>query len=783
MIFLRFIKWYLYETHINIIKIWLNFFIFILNFFGIRYHLKTFFRAWRLISISIASNNRVKIFFFKLTNRLIGTIIGMIARSIVIISGIIFAIIVFFIGIAIELIWLFLVIILIYELYKGLELYNITLISITVGLFLIIALFFIFQKRKQISLESKADKYVKKRIGFDYEDKNLLKTTGLILKDIEYLKEWYKEHYYEQKSRSRFWKKEFLDRIPPIGMNWTSSYTPILDNFSKEVKIENYEIDDHTIFSEYKTEIEGTERILAQNGRNNVLLVGNEGIGKNLILIALERLIETGKSLPCLSFKRFLWLDVNALLSGINNSGDLRLRLEAVFNEVLYAGNVVLAIENIHSLLNTNFTELPDILLSFLKSNRSQVIATTTPNFLSKINRNDIIGELGKIIVKERSKKDIITTLQELVLNIEKQENVFIPYQSINKIIELSDVFSSLEILHPKKDIDFLYEAVSFINNKNKKILEINDLIELTSQKTGIPLGVLKQDEKEKLINLEETFNKKIIGQGEAVKAIVNALKRERFKIRSNERPIGTFLFLGATGVGKTTTAKTLAAIYFERKNNMIRFDMSEYAKDNDTTRLMDNLSQEVKQNPYTILLLDEIEKANSKILNLFLSILDEGIMTNTKGFKINFRHLIIIGTSNAGANLIQESIEKVGSKEFDKELLEHLQKNNIFSPEFLNRFDAIITFKTLNKKELKQIAELLLNDLAERLQKEHNINFIINDNLKTFLSEDGYDPKYGARPMRRVMQDKIETLLADKFLKNELKPGDKIELTEKDLQ
>src|SRR3989338_4228301 len=648
MIFLRFIKWYLYETHINIIKIWLNFFIFILNFFGIRYHLKTFFRAWRLISISIASNNRVKIFFFKLTNRLIGTIIGMIARSIVIISGIIFAIIVFFIGIVIELIWLFLVIILIYELYKGLELYNITLISITVGLFLIIALFFIFQKRKQISLESKADKYVKKRIGFDYEDKNLLKTTGLILKDIEYLKKWYKEHYYEQKSRSRFWKKEFLDRIPPIGMNWTSSYTPILDNFSKEVKIENYEIDDHTIFSEYKTEIEGTERILAQNGRNNVLLVGNEGIGKNLILIALERLIETGKSLPCLSFKRFLWLDVNALLSGINNSGDLRLRLEAVFNEVLYAGNVVLAIENIHSLLNTNFTELPDILLSFLKSNRSQVIATTTPNFLSKINRNDIIGELGKIIVKERSKKDIITTLQELVLNIEKQENVFIPYQSINKII-----------------------------------LEINDLIELTSQKTGIPLGVLKQDEKEKLINLEETFNKKIIGQGEAVKAIVNALKRERFKIRSNERPIGTFLFLGATGVGKTTTAKTLAAIYFERKNNMIRFDMSEYAKDNDTTRLMDNLSQEVKQNPYTILLLDEIEKANSKILNLFLSILYEGIMTNTKGFKINFRHLIIIGTSNAGANLIQESIEKVGSKEFDKELLEHLQKNNIFSPEF----------------------------------------------------------------------------------------------------
>ena len=782
MVFFRFIKWYLYETHINLIKVWLNFFIFTLDFFGIRYHLQTFFRPWRLISIRIAINNRVKIFFFKLTNFLIGTIIGMIARSITIISGLICAIIVFFIGIAIELIWLFLIIILIYELYKGILLYDTTLISVTLVLFLIIVLFFVFQTRKQISLELKSVKYVKKRIGFDYQDKNLLKATGLTLKDIEYLKEWYKEHYYEQKLRSRFWKKEFLDRITPIGMSWAFAYTPILDKFSKEVKIENYEIDDHTLFSQYKTEIEGVERILAQNGRNNVLLVGEEGIGKNLVLIGIERLIETGKSLPCLSFKRFLWLDINAMLSGINNSGDLRLRLEAVFNEALYAGNIVLAIENIHSMLDTNFTEIADILFSFLKSNRSQVIATTTPGFLSKINRNDIIGELGKVTIKERSKQNTITMLQELVLNIEKNESVFIPYQSLNKIIELSDIFSSMEILHPKKDIDFLYEAVSFINSKNKKILEINDLIELTSKKTGIPLGALKQDEKEKLLNLEETFNKKIIGQVEAVKAIVNALKRARFKIRSNDRPIGTFLFLGATGVGKTTTAKTLAGVYFGQKN-MIRFDMSEYAKNDDTTRLMDNLSQEVKQNPYTILLLDELEKANSKILNLFLSILDEGIMTNTKGSKINFRHIIIIGTSNAGANLIQENIEKVGSKEFEKELLEYLQKNNIFRPEFLNRFDAIVTFKTLNKRELKQIAELLLNDLAERLQKEHNIDFIVNDSLKTFLSEDGYNPKYGARPMKRVMQDKIETLLADKFLKDELKSGDKIELTAKDLE
>lgn len=783
MIFFYFTKWYLYKTHINIIKTWLNFLIFIINFFGIRYHLLTFFIPWHLISIKITNKNRVKAFFFKLVNRLIGTIIGTIARTITIIGGIISLIIVFFIGIVIELIWLFSIIILIYILYKGVLLYDLTLISIGVILLLAIILFFILQSRKHISLQIKADKYIKKRIGFDYKDENLLRNSGLTLKEIEYLKEWFIDHYLEGKLQNRFWKREFLDRIPPIGINWVYSYTPTLDLFSSdEYKQDDIIFDSHVLLYNYKQEIESSERILSQDGRNNILLVGSEGAGSHFILVELERLIETGRSIPSLSFKRVVWLDVNSILSGIKNHSDLRIRLENIFNETLYAGNIILIIENIHSFFNTDFPEIADILLSFLKSKYSQVITTTTPYFLDSINRRDIIGEFAKITVKERNKKNILFALQEISTNIEKNKDIFIPFQSLNKIIELTDIFSSMEILHPKKDIDFLYEAVSFINNKNKKILEISDLTELTSQKTGIPLGSLKQDEKEKLLNLEKIFNQQVIGQKEAVFAIVNALKRARFKIRSNDRPIGTFLFLGATGVGKTTTAKTLAEVYFGKKDNMIRFDMSEYSKDEDTTRLMDNLAREVSQNPYTILLLDEIEKSNPKILNLFLRILDEGIMTDTKGFKANFRHMIIIGTSNAGANLIQENIDKIGNKEFERDLLEHLQRNNLFRPEFINRFDAIITFKTLTKSDLKQIAGLLLNDLKNRLQKEHNINFIINDDLKIFLSEKGYDPKYGARPMRRVLQDKIETLLADKFIKDELKQGDKIELTNKDL-
>ncbi|MBI3335731.1 MAG: ATP-dependent Clp protease ATP-binding subunit [Candidatus Portnoybacteria bacterium] len=627
------------------------------------------------------------------------------------------------------------------------------------------------------------ENYIKQKLGFDYHKNELLEAANLTEEDVSYIKEWFGAHTNEVEAQSKFWRKEFLDRISPIGMDWASGYTPFLDKFSREREAEPLSFDEHVFLAGYKKEIESAERVLAQSGRNNVLLVGEEGVGKHFVLKELERLIESGRALPALAFKRFIWLNTEAVLSGITNPGELRARLDALFSEAMYAGNIVLGLERIHDFFDPAFPELPDVFLPFLASEYSQVVATTTPHFLSsRLNAHyDVVSQFAKITVEEPGLKQTMLTLLEAANSLEGSERIAVPYAALKKLVELADRFSQ-DAPRPQKDLDLLSEAVSFIKSKGKSSLEVPDVLEIISARTGIPLGAIGEEEKEKLLNLEEVLHKKLINQREAVSVISQALKRARIEVRSPKRPIGSFLFLGPTGVGKTTAAKALASLYFGREEAMIRFDMSEFQKLEDIDRLIENVSREVKQTPYTLLLLDEVEKAHSKILNLFLQVLDEGMMTDIKGLKVDFRNLIIIATSNAGSEFIREEVSRVGTQEFERDLLDLLQKQNIFSPEFLNRFDAVVTFTPLGKEELKQIAGLLLEDLAERLKKEHNLTFIVSDELKSFLAEKGFDPQYGARPMRRVLQNTIETLIADKLLKDEIKKGDRVEITSTDL-
>lgn len=625
--------------------------------------------------------------------------------------------------------------------------------------------------------------YIKRKLGFDYHKKELLEAASITEEDVSYLKEWFQAHTSEIEAQSQFWRKEFLDRITPLGMEWASGYTPFLDKFSREKEEESLSFDEHVFLAGYKKEIEIAERVLAQSGRNNVLLVGEEGVGKHFILKELERLIESGRALPALAFKRFIWLNTEAVLSGITNPGELRARLDALFGEAMYAGNIVLGVERIHDFFDPAFPEIPDVFLPFLASEYSQVVATTTPHFVSsRLNaRYDVVSQFAKITVEEPALRQTMLTLLEAAQALEESERITIPYATLKKLVELADRFSQ-DIPRPQKDLNLLQEAVSFIKSKGKSALEIPDLLEVISARSGVPLGVLGEGEKEKLLNLETILHSQLINQSHAVAAIAKALKRARIEVRSPKRPIGSFLFLGPTGVGKTTAAKALTSLYFGRESAAIRFDMSEYQKIEDIDRLIENLSSQVKQTPYALLLLDEVEKAHPKLLNLFLQVLDEGMMTDLKGLKVDFRNLIIIATSNAGSEFIREQMQRVGSEEFTRDLLDLLQKQNIFSPEFLNRFDAVVTFTPLGKEDLTQIAGLLLQELAERLKKEHNFTFVVSDELKSYLAEKGFDPQYGARPMRRVLQDTIETLIADKLLKGEIKKGDRVEVKSSEL-
>lgn len=787
MTIVEFLKWYYYHVPKDLFTIWGNFLRFFYHFFGIPYHLATLFRPWHLIVVRFEEEDKVKAFFYNVASRIIGSVMGMIVRLITIFAGFIGIVLAFIVGILIPVLWFALPFLMVIGLAAGF--WYKPIIGIGVGggealLALVIGEMFLYQKVARARNENTLrDEYIRNKLGFDYHKDHLLDENNISKEDIAYLGEWFSSHYEEESLKGRFWRREWQDRVVPIGIDWASGYTPTLDVFSRPSIRERFSQNEHFFLFTFKREIEAVERILAQEGRNNVLLVGEEGVGKHFILSGLEKLINTGRALPSLAFKRFVRLEIDAILSGIKTPGELRERLKNIFAETVRAGNIVLVIERIHTFFDPVFPEIPDILLPFLQSEYSQVIATTTPGFIatSSLNRSDIVSQFARVNVEEVSLRHTFFILQEASYSIEQKGNIRISYGSLKKIVDMADRFI-MDIPRPQKDIDLLEETVSFVTSKGRNTIEIEDIEEMMSGRTGIPLGALGEGEKEKLLRIEETLHKKLIDQVEAVSTIGNALKRAGTGVRQISRPIGTFLFLGPTGVGKTTAAKALAELYFGSSKAMIRFDMSEYQNASDTDRLIENLSRDVKQRPYTLLLLDEIEKAYPKILNVFLQALDEGVLMDLKGSKVNFQNLIIIGTSNAGAEFIRTHIEQVGTDAFEQDLLDFLQENAIFTPEFLNRFDAVITFKPLSKKELEAVAGILLEEVADALKKEHNITFIVSDELKIFLADKGFDPQYGARPMRRILQEKIETLIAERLLREEIKKGDTIEINISDI-
>jgi ATP-dependent Clp protease ATP-binding subunit ClpA len=336
----------------------------------------------------------------------------------------------------------------------------------------------------------------------------------------------------------------------------------------------------------------------------------------------------------------------------------------------------------------------------------------------------------------------------------------------------------------PEKALDILNEAVVYIQSRKEKFVMPHHIAEIISNKTEIPVGKMEVKEKQTLLNLENLIHQRIVNQQEAVKEISIAMRRARAGLSSKKRPMGTFLFMGPTGVGKTETSKALAQIYFGSEDKMIRIDMSEFQAISDIPRLIGSVSPvemqgllttPVRETPFSLVLFDEIEKAHPNILNLFLQILDEGHVTDGHGRKVVFTNTIIICTSNAGADMIFKEVES--GKPIDKDnLLNSLFEKGIFKPEFINRFDATVLFHPLTKENLLDIAQLTLNGLQKNL-KEKEIDFEITETLKLKIVELSYKPAYGAREMRRVVQDKVENVIAEALISEKIKKGDKIEI------
>ncbi len=610
--------------------------------------------------------------------------------------------------------------------------------------------------------------------------------------DIQHLANWFERAEERVWKLKKFWSYENLRKRGSLARDWAAGFTIMLDNYSSDLR-EKLEKTGFREIIGHQKEIAKIERILGKTEQNNILLVGEPGVGKKSIIEGLAQRAFLGRSIPSINYKRILNFDLSSLATEIRSFEESETILDRCFAEVVRAGNVILVIDEFHGFVSEipkpGTINVSKILSRYLPLSTFQIIAVTTYNGLHRIiERNPSLMNLfEKVEVPGLSSEETLRFLEDYVPFFEKRFNKFIGYHALREILKLSSRYVT-NVPFPKKAIDILDEAMVYLARQIKSpVLKPEHIKKVVSERVEIPLEELETKEKEILLNLESLIHQRIINQEEAVREVSAALRRARAEIQVRTRPIGTFLFLGPTGVGKTETSKVLSAIYFKGEEKMIRLDMSEFQDIRDIERLIGSeqgqglLTTPTRENPFSLILFDEIEKAHPNILNLFLQVLDEGYLTDGRGRKVDFKNTIIIGTSNAGSEIIRQDIER--NKKMDlikKDLLDYLFRQRTFRPEFINRFDAVVVFKPLSRENLLAISQLMLSRLKESLANK-GIDFEITGDLREEMVELGYSPTFGAREMRRVLQNKVENVLAKAILSGKLKRGDRVKVKARD--
>ena len=619
-----------------------------------------------------------------------------------------------------------------------------------------------------------------------------------------------------------------------------------------------------------KEEIERVIQILSRRTKNNPCLIGEPGVGKTAVVEGLAQKIIAEDVPEMLKNKRVVSIDISSMVAGAKYRGDFEERIKKCLNEVKKAGDIILFIDEIHTIVGAGSAEgaidAANILKPLLARGEIQLIGATTLNEYRKYIEKDAALErrFSPVTVNEPTAEDTVKILKGIRDKYEAHHNVKITDEAIEAAVKMSVRYINDRFL-PDKAIDLMDEAASCVkmktytqpdnlkeleeqiestknekeeairvqefekaatlrdkektlreklskeqekwNDKNKRnVVEISneDIAEVIARWTGIPVKKLTQDENEKLKNLEETLHQRVIGQTEAVTAVAKAIRRGRVGLKDPKRPIGSFIFLGPTGVGKTELSKALAESLFGDENAMIRIDMSEYMEPHSVSKLIGSppgyvgfdeggqLTEKVRRKPYCVILFDEIEKAHPDVMNMLLQILEDGRLTDAQGRTVSFKNSVIIMTSNVGARLItdsktlgfsnnsedKETDEQKKYEETKKAVLQELKKE--FRPEFINRIDEIIVFHKLTDKEIESIIDIMLKDVVKRME-ENNIEIKIDKSVKELIGKKGIDKAYGARPLRRTIQNVVEDKLAEEILDGKIKPGDKAKISAKD--
>jgi ATP-dependent Clp protease ATP-binding subunit ClpC len=605
--------------------------------------------------------------------------------------------------------------------------------------------------------------------------------------DVYFVLWWQASLHAEHEQQRTWWRPEQLLSFSGLGLAWTSGYTPLLNQFLRLPPGSLW----HQLPLGRDNQVGLLINTLARDRQSNVLLVGQPGVGRLGIVKEVERRIRASRAHPELDGLRLAYLNLGQLTSFSASAAAGRQLVGQVLREMERAGNVIAVLDGLGSLLGTSAAtdgpNLADLLLPFFAAPEVRVIVIASEDEYRK--RLAISPELmQRFEVVQVPPLDEDSTLKLLALlspRLEQKTRVFLPFSALQAIVNGTSSILP-QVPYPERAFDLLEEALVVAGQAGAPVLTPEIIYGLISQKVGVNLGELASQERTSLLALADTMHLRLVNQEQAVQAISRAMIRARTGVRNPQRPIGTFLFLGPTGVGKTEAAKTLAAAYFGSEDRLQRLDMSEFQGDTALERLLGTPAQPAGQlttlasdHPFSVILLDEFEKADPSVHQLFLQVFDEGRLTTPRGYQVRFNHSILITTSNAGAEFIRQNF-KAGKlpQDFDRLLRDHILTQNIFRPELINRFDGVITFTPLTPAHLSQIAALMLRKLNERLDLEHGFAVKTTPELLQFLVEIGYNPEFGARPMQRALQNTVEYLVAQKILKQQVEPGEEIVLS-----
>ncbi len=625
--------------------------------------------------------------------------------------------------------------------------------------------------------------------------KALLDRADIAMDDLENTVRWEVFHHRAIRKQNPLSPQSLVRNVGTIGRSWVMGYTHDLDRLTVDMS-EHLERQRERLVVLHATEIETIQRVIYRSTQHNILVLGKVGSGKRTLVENFTRKLRQDERRNNVPFTRVLWLRTELLLSGTANPDAFLLKALAHAQK---AGRFLLVLPDMGALLRAANANLKAVIVQFLQAPNINILGIVdAQDYHTLIKAEPTVDSFfEKVSIEDATEEETMNVLMEQYVAVERK-GVAVTYKAFKTIVELSQRYIGKGAF-PGKAVEVLEDAILAAVRKGEKCVTEQHVREAISLKAHMNVQKVTEGEREKLLGLEDALQKKIIGQEEAIHALANALKRGRLDVGVRKRPMGTFLFLGPTGVGKTETAKVLAELYFGSVDRIVRLDMNEYGTEESVYEIIGSpdpgkqhaegfLTKKIQDQPFSLVLLDEIEKAHPKVLNLFLQILDEGQLTDGLGVKTDFRNVMIIATSNAGALFIRDFFKAQENasethQQFRQQLIDEILKQKLFSPEFMNRFDDIILYFPLTREQALQLAILMLDGFIRDFSEKRGINVVLEEEAVAALAEKGYSVEFGAREMRRVIMEQLETYLANYLLQNTVQRGETITVRKEDLK